>query len=132
MNFHIFVTIFLVVFNGLLMFSFPQETFLDGNSFIQLVEGEQVIDVNNNEITSSVQNKLDGADGSTLNSFGIFDGFSLIIDFVKFLLGFLIALPVFLIKTNLFDFTFKFFFFIPMFIAYMYSLLSWVRTGGSS
>jgi len=133
MNFHIFVTIFLVMFNGLLMFSpYQDETFLGSdNSFIKLVSGEKQLNINNAPL-SSVQSKLDGSGTSSLNSFGIFDGFSLIIDFVKFLLGFLVSLPYFLFQTNLFSFMFKFFFFIPIFIAYMYSLLGWIRSGGSA
>ena len=133
MNFHILVTIFLVVFNGLLMFSpYSNDTFLgSNNSFIQLVSGQQEININNVPL-SSVQSKLDGSATSSLNTFGIFDGFSLIIDFIKFLLGFLLSLPYFLFHTNLFSFMFKFLFFIPIFIAYMYSLLGWIRSGGSA
>ena len=133
MNFHILVTIFLVVFNGLLMFSpYSNETFLgSNNSFIQLVSGHEQININSVPLTS-VQSKLDGSSNAVLNSFGIFDGFSLIIDFIKFLLGFLLSLPYFLFHTNLFPFMFKFLFFIPVFIAYMYSLLGWIRSGGSA
>lgn len=120
---------FLILLNGFFVFDsdLRNYTILSDNTFLKTVSDETQVDIDTSQI-SNVQNKLDGSD-STTNVLGFFDAFTLVVDFIKFLFGFLLAFPTFLINATFLNLETKFFFFIPMFFTYMYSLFSWVRTG---
>lgn len=132
---HINITIFLVILNAVLLFNPVTSQYAvlnEDNSFINSDSFNNYQLDNKDNLLENTHQEVSSGASTTVSSLGFIDTFKIVIDFIAFLFGFVVALPTFLFRFPEIDIMLKFMMFVPLFIAYTFVFLSWIRTGGNT